>query len=113
MKFMHSHRFLSAFSMGLLAVLALANAADAFFVGGVTFGVPLYAPAPAYYYPPAPAYYYPPPAPAPVYAPAPVSQNVPPPNCHEFSRTVIINGQKQLAYGDACQQPDGKWKIVD
>lgn len=32
--------------------------------------------------------------------------------CREFQQTVTVGGQKQQAYGRACQQPDGSWKIV-
>ena len=33
--------------------------------------------------------------------------------CREYQREVLINGQPVAAYGRACQQPDGSWKIVD
>lgn len=32
--------------------------------------------------------------------------------CREFQQTITVGGQKQQAYGRACQQPDGSWKIV-
>ena len=32
--------------------------------------------------------------------------------CREFEQTIIVGGQKQSAYGKACRQPDGSWKIV-
>ena len=32
--------------------------------------------------------------------------------CREFQQSIIVGGQKQQAYGKACQQPDGSWKIV-
>jgi len=32
--------------------------------------------------------------------------------CREFQTTVTINGQSQQAYGQACRQPDGSWKVV-
>jgi surface antigen len=32
--------------------------------------------------------------------------------CREYTQTVVINGQKQTAYGHACRQPDGSWRIV-
>jgi surface antigen len=32
--------------------------------------------------------------------------------CREYQTTVIINGEAQKAYGTACRQPDGSWKIV-
>ena len=33
--------------------------------------------------------------------------------CREFQQTVTIDGQTQSAYGTACRQPDGSWKIVN
>lgn len=33
--------------------------------------------------------------------------------CREYQQTVIVGGQEQSAYGTACQQPDGSWKIVN
>lgn len=32
--------------------------------------------------------------------------------CREFYQTVNIGGETQDAYGVACQQPDGSWRIV-
>ncbi len=32
--------------------------------------------------------------------------------CREFQQTITVNSQQQKAYGRACQQPDGSWKIV-
>jgi surface antigen len=32
--------------------------------------------------------------------------------CREYQQTVIIGGQQEEAYGTACRQPDGSWKIV-
>ena len=32
--------------------------------------------------------------------------------CREFYETVNIGGKSQDAYGIACQQPDGTWRIV-
>jgi len=31
--------------------------------------------------------------------------------CREFQQTVVVGGQQQSAYGTACRQPDGTWKI--
>lgn len=31
--------------------------------------------------------------------------------CREFQNTVMIGGQARQAYGTACRQPDGQWKI--
>lgn len=31
--------------------------------------------------------------------------------CREYQQTVNVGGQTQRAYGTACRQPDGSWKI--
>ena len=33
--------------------------------------------------------------------------------CREFQQTITIDGRAERAYGVACRQPDGSWKIVD
>jgi len=33
--------------------------------------------------------------------------------CREFQENVVVGGQQKQAYGTACQQPDGTWKIVN
>lgn len=32
--------------------------------------------------------------------------------CREFQQTISVGGREQSAYGTACRQPDGSWKIV-
>lgn len=32
--------------------------------------------------------------------------------CREYQSTVNIGGQSEQAYGTACRQPDGSWKVV-
>ncbi|MDX1949184.1 MAG: RT0821/Lpp0805 family surface protein [Rickettsiales bacterium] len=32
--------------------------------------------------------------------------------CREFSQTINVSGQSQKAFGTACRQQDGSWKIV-
>ena len=32
--------------------------------------------------------------------------------CREFQQTVTIGGRPENAYGVACRQPDGAWRIV-
>lgn len=32
--------------------------------------------------------------------------------CREYHQTVWVGGKEQQAYGTACRQPDGSWKIV-
>ena len=31
--------------------------------------------------------------------------------CREYRQEVIVGSEKQQAYGTACRQPDGSWKI--
>jgi hypothetical protein len=33
--------------------------------------------------------------------------------CREFRQEVIISGNREEAYGMACMQPDGAWKVVN
>ena len=33
-------------------------------------------------------------------------------NCHEFTVQLLVGGQPQQAVGQACQQPDGSWRIT-
>lgn len=33
--------------------------------------------------------------------------------CREYTTEVRVGGQTQSAYGTACRQPDGSWKIVE
>jgi hypothetical protein len=127
---MQLRHLLPFLACALLAGIAFSTAAEArgFVSVGIGVGAPYYGYgyAPAYAYP-APYYYpsypvaaypvpsYPPTAyPAPQYyastaAPAPA----PAPNCREYTHTVVISGQKQSVQGEACQQPDGKWKIIN
>ncbi|SLN36017.1 RT0821/Lpp0805 family surface protein [Oceanibacterium hippocampi] len=32
--------------------------------------------------------------------------------CREFQQEIIVGGERQNAYGVACRQPDGSWRIV-
>jgi len=32
--------------------------------------------------------------------------------CREFEQTISVEGSSEQAYGTACRQPDGSWKIV-
>jgi len=32
--------------------------------------------------------------------------------CREYQEKVVIDGKSSSAYGTACRQPDGSWKIV-
>lgn len=31
--------------------------------------------------------------------------------CREYQQTVTVGGREEKAFGTACQQPDGSWKI--
>ncbi len=33
--------------------------------------------------------------------------------CREYQQTVTIQGKQERAYGTACRQPDGSWRIVN
>tara|TARA_B100000676_G_scaffold92046_2_gene91739 strand:+ start:15598 stop:16074 length:477 start_codon:yes stop_codon:yes gene_type:complete len=33
--------------------------------------------------------------------------------CREYQTTVTVGGEYQQAYGTACRQPDGSWKVVN
>ncbi len=33
--------------------------------------------------------------------------------CREYQTTVTVDGKTERAYGTACRQPDGSWKIVN
>ncbi len=33
--------------------------------------------------------------------------------CREYQQTVTISGKQEKAYGTACRQPDGSWKMVN
>ena len=32
--------------------------------------------------------------------------------CREYVQTITVGGERQQAYGTACRQPDGAWKIL-
>ncbi len=32
--------------------------------------------------------------------------------CREYQTSVVVGGRSEQAYGTACQQPDGSWKVV-
>src|SRR4051794_26123316 len=33
-------------------------------------------------------------------------------NCREFTAQVTVGGQPQQAVGQACQEPDGRWRVT-
>ncbi len=34
-------------------------------------------------------------------------------NCREYQTTVTVSGKRENAYGTACRQADGSWKIAN
>lgn len=32
--------------------------------------------------------------------------------CREYQQTITVGGKTETAYGTACRQPDGAWKII-
>ena len=32
--------------------------------------------------------------------------------CREYTSDVFVGGRRETAYGTACRQPDGSWKVV-
>jgi hypothetical protein len=115
---------------------------DRLFLGFPGFGFPVPYPAVTYYppayYAPRPYYAppqgYPPPPPPPSYYPPgatgaappsypPVVEGTPPANyaapqaaalgdCRKFQQPIKLDGRSIMAYGTACQQPDGSWRII-
>jgi hypothetical protein len=71
---------------------------------------PAFAPAPAYRPSYQPGAYQPAAVPAvDPYAAAQYSQA----HCREYSGTISVDGTARAAYGTACLQPDGTWRIVN
>ncbi len=33
--------------------------------------------------------------------------------CREYTQSIVVGGKKQDAFGTACRQPDGSWKIIE
>lgn len=46
------------------------------------------------------------------YVPEPAYENNDGQYCREYQQTVTIGGEAENAYGKACRQPDGSWKII-
>lgn len=44
--------------------------------------------------------------------PSDSAQSRPESDCREFTTPVTVEGKQQQAVGQACQQPDGSWKIT-
>jgi len=32
--------------------------------------------------------------------------------CREFQQTIVIGGKTEAAFGTACRQPDGSWRVL-
>jgi hypothetical protein len=101
---------------------------DRFFFGFNRPAFPVAYPLPAVgyyapsYYPrpllPPPRSYYPPiiasgpPTSYPPIAEATSSRGTAPRNCRKFEQPVKLDGRSVMAYGTACQQPDGTWRVI-
>lgn len=33
--------------------------------------------------------------------------------CREYQQTIVVDGKTERAFGTACQQPDGSWRIIN
>ena len=85
------------------------------------WGRPVYVVPPPVVYAPPPAVYAAPP-PVAYGAPASGMVNAAPASpvfvdgqgraCREYQTSVVIGGASRPAYGTACQQPDGTWRVV-
>ena len=76
---------------------------------GTVYYAPPYYHRPHYYYPPPAVVYAPPPPPPPVAAPQVVTNSGQ--YCREYTAPITIDGHQVEGYGQACQQPDGSWKL--
>jgi len=47
------------------------------------------------------------------YTPTKTYENASGQYCREYQEKVVIDGKTNSAYGTACRQPDGSWKIVN
>jgi len=46
------------------------------------------------------------------YQPLPAYEDKAGSYCREYQQTITVGGKTENAYGKACRQPDGTWKIV-
>jgi len=46
------------------------------------------------------------------YQPQPATQDENGAYCREYQQTITVGGKTEEAYGKACRQPDGTWKIA-
>ena len=86
---------------------------------GVNFGFSLLFPLGYYsrpYYEPPPRVYYVPVQPQPTVTQRSYAQTPTPSKsdyCREYTRKIIIDGEESTAYGTACLQEDGRWRIIN
>lgn len=79
------------------------------------FGGPIYREPPpvvVYRYAPPPTVIYTEPAPVTVSPASPVFTDGQGRTCREYQTTVSVGGAVQPAFGTACLQPDGSWRVV-
>jgi surface antigen len=46
------------------------------------------------------------------FTPQPARQTAKGVYCREYQQTITVGGRTEEAYGEACRQPDGTWKII-
>ncbi len=55
-----------------------------------------------------------PPAPATAaLAPPPRQEYIDRTNCAPYTSEIVIDGQRQVLSGTACEQPDGRWRLIN
>lgn len=93
-----------SFSFGLGFVLPIYSYGYPY---GNPYGYPYYGPPPVY---PEPAQSLPP---VPQNQPSYTASQEEPAYCREYSKKIIVNGKEEVAYGTACLQDDGSWRIMN
>lgn len=100
----HGHHHGSSFHLGLGFVFPIYSNGYPY---GRPYGYPYYGPPPAY--------------PEPAQSLPPVTQGQPSYSasqeqaeyCREYTKTVLVDGKEETAYGTACLQDDGRWRIMN
>ena len=101
----HGHHHGSSFHLGLGFVFPIYSYGYPY---GNPYGYPYYAPPPVY---PAPAQL--PPSAAMPDQPSYTARQEQPEYCREYTKKVLVDGKEEMAYGTACLQDDGRWRIMN
>ena len=89
--------------------LGLGFALPLFAYGYPYYGYPYYVPAPAVYTAPAQL----PPAPVTPDQRSYNSSREEAAYCREYTKKIMVNGHEEMAYGTACLQGNGSWRIMN